>query len=119
MLVTMDTNLKTCIRCETNWQTTQELLSDPKVMLLSYKVNFQMLDFGYLLFNHICGSTFALFVQNFTHLYNGPRYKERKTGTPECKRLCHSQTDFTPCSAHCECAYIRHILHEIHTYPKN
>lgn len=118
MLVMTEKCLKTCPRCASEWNSIEELLSDPKVVFMGYQVNFQMPKLGYFLFNHLCGTTFALFVQNFSHLYSGEISEERKENSPECPGYCSQKSSFNNCPINCECAYILEIINTIKNYPK-
>ena len=50
---------KCCPNCGYEWQTWQDLLVDPAVVLVGYQVNFTRLETGIILFNHSCTGTIA------------------------------------------------------------
>jgi len=89
--------------------------------LNGYQVNFQQLEAGLFLFNHIapeCGTTLALAAGEFADLYTGPIWKERLTGAGDCPRYCLRKSELRPCPAECECAYVRSILDQIRHWPR-
>lgn len=109
---------KCCPNCGYEWQTWQDLLADPAVVLVGYQVNFTRLESGIILFNHSCKGTLALKAQDFAQLHDGPIFTQRATGSDQCGGHCLHQKDFRPCPAKCECAYVRDILYQISTWPK-
>jgi hypothetical protein len=76
---------KTCPICNQEWLTRDDFLSDPKIKLLGYQVNFDELTLGAVLFNHeICFDTLGVMVKDFADLRTGPVFRERKFGSEEC-----------------------------------
>jgi hypothetical protein len=54
----------------------------------------------------------------FRHLYDGPVYAERATGTADCPEYCLYVAELGACLAKCECAYVREILQIVRQWPK-
>jgi hypothetical protein len=107
-----------CLCCGVKWHCRDELLSDPEVNLLGYQVHFDCLKLGLFLFNHSCKSTFSLKAEVFFDLYDGPVYKEKLAGSETCPGYCLKQNSLAPCSAKCECAFVREIIQIIKNFPK-
>jgi len=111
---------KKCTCCDFCWHSREEFLQDPKLELIGYQVNFDNLQLGYFLFNHLtCESTIAIAAGSFTDLYNGPVFTERLTGSDSCPGYCLHDDILQPCTASCECAYVREILQIIRNWPKD
>ncbi|MFZ2655821.1 MAG: hypothetical protein WAX69_12900 [Victivallales bacterium] len=110
---------KKCSGCGASWSDRSLFLSDPKVSLVGYQVHFQDLELGLFLFNHECGSTISIEAKNFTDLYKGPVFKDKKTGTGQCGGLCLHSEELSPCPARCECAYVREVLSIIDSWKKD
>ncbi|MBN1534172.1 MAG: hypothetical protein JXA20_15985 [Spirochaetes bacterium] len=109
---------KRCSKCQQAWQTREEFLEDPAVVLVGYQTNFGELQLGFLLFNHDCRTTIALEAGIFTDLYDGPVYTERRTGCEECPGYCLYQSELRSCPAACECAYVREVLQIVMKWQK-
>lgn len=112
---------KTCSACGYVWLTWRNFLDDPELVLLGYQVDFDKLETGLFLFNHVranCGTTLSLKVAEFRHLYNGPVFRERLTGSAGCLGYCLKRDVFKVCPNQCECAYVREILNIISHWPK-
>jgi hypothetical protein len=112
---------KRCTVCQRSWPDRDGFLSDPALVLIGYQVNFDDLEAGLLLFNHMvpgCRTTLAIDAAAFSELYDGPVFEERKTGTAECPGYCRHRDDLSPCPAQCACAYLREILPLIQQWPK-
>ena len=111
---------KTCTYCRNPWISRKEFLGDPKITLVGYQVNFEELELGLFLFNHeTCRTTIAIQAGLFKDLYNGPIFKERKTGSEQCPEYCLHQTNLDPCREKCECTYVREILQKVRHWPKD
>jgi hypothetical protein len=110
---------KVCPKCAAQWPTREDYLGDAGLRLIGYQANFQSLEAGILLFNHSCGTTLAIMAEDFKDLYDGPIFVERATGSSECGGHCLHKEDLGPCPARCECAYVRHIVTLIRTWPKS
>ena len=111
---------KICTFCDTSWHTRDVFLQDENIQLVGYQVNFEALELGLLLFNHLsCGTTMAIHAGLFRDLYNGPVFSERLTGSDECPGHCIHKEALDPCQTSCECAYIREILQSIRQWPKS
>jgi len=109
---------KECKICRKIWGNYHEFLSDSHISLIGYQVNFDILEAGFLLFNHSCNNTLAVPVKEFRHLYTGPVFKERATGTDTCPGFCLYKEELDPCPAECECAYVREILQIVRHWSK-
>jgi hypothetical protein len=114
------TPFKKCTSCGHLWQLRQDFLDDPATVMVGYQVNFDQLQLGLILFNHLkCGTTLAIPAGEFKDLYNGPIYSGRLTGTEQCHEHCLHENDLEPCPEKCECAYVRDILQIVRRWPKN
>ena len=109
---------KQCSNCHKVWRTYQEFLADPSVTLVGYQVSFKDLESGLFIFNHSCKTTMGIPANLFTHLYDGPIFKERLTGTDKCPEHCLHKYDLEPCPYECECAYVRAVLQVVKNWPK-
>ncbi len=95
-------------------------MHDPELELVGYQVNYGNLQLGYFLFNHLaCQSTIAIAAARFADLYSGPVFAERLTDSDSCPGYCLHDDILQPCTAHCECAYVREILQIVRSWPKN
>ncbi|OGV53648.1 MAG: hypothetical protein A2X49_06245 [Lentisphaerae bacterium GWF2_52_8] len=109
---------KKCNCCGSTWRSIDDFLSDPAIKLIGYQANFVELELGLFLFNHSCGSTMSIEVQTFSHLYDGPFFKKRMTGSPTCQGLCIKRHELGRCPTECECAYVREVMQIIQAWPK-
>ncbi len=108
---------KACPRCGQSWSTRNSFIHDPKLCLMAYEADFQALERGLFYFIHTpsrCGSMLGIPAKEFVDLYQGPRYRQRKTLTEECPRYCLDENELSRCDAKCKCAYVREALHLIH-----
>ncbi len=109
---------KECTCCKNPWYSRDDFLGDSKLDFIGYQVNFTDLELGYFLFNHLtCQSTIAVPAGLFKDLYEGPIFSERKTGSESCPGYCLDRDALSPCSAKCECAYIREIMQILRNRP--
>lgn len=114
-----DVIFKQCGNCFNAWGDYRDFLSDPHISLLGYQVSFVDLEAGLFLFNHLsCNNTLAIPAGNFSHLYNGPIFKVRATGSEKCPGYCLNEKEVRPCPAECECAYVRKVLQIVEEWPK-
>lgn len=105
--------------CGYQWQSRKDFLEDPTTDLIGYQVNFEQLDLGFFLFNHLeCGTTLGIPAGKFKDLYHGPIFSERLTGTKDCQEYCLNKDQLDPCPAKCECAYVREIMQEVRFWQK-
>jgi hypothetical protein len=109
---------KTCPTCGFVWTDRAAFLADPGLRLIGYQPRFIDLKAGFFLFNHTCGTTFAMQAEAFVDLYQGPIFKTRLTGTDACSGQCLNESHLEPCPAACECAYVRAILDRVAHWPK-
>ena len=110
--------LKQCGLCLETWKSSDDFLGDPDITLVGYQVAFQALETGLFLFNHSCRSTISINANAFTHLYDGPVFQERATGSDDCPGYCLDHSELRPCTAKCECAYVREVLQIVKNWPK-
>ena len=101
---------KSCNVCKYIWYSRQDFINDRDIEIIGYQANFTKLEAGFLYFNHRCKNTIILSTNRFVDLYDGPIFKEAKTGTDECPEYCLNKEELRPCPAKCECAYIREII---------
>jgi len=111
-------SFKACTSCRVEWETREDLLSDPAVTLAGYQADFEELEAGFFLFNHSCSTTFALGVDVFKELYEGPVFSERRTGAADCPGYCLRKDELRPCPAHCECAWVREVVRIVSRWKK-
>lgn len=116
--LTAHPGFKACRLCNKEWQTRWEFLSDPKIELLGYTVNFQVLSLSLFRLNHSCGNILVVEAGKFRDLYQGQIYRERKTGTKKCSGYCLHESNLDPCPAKCECAWVSEVISIIKLYPK-
>jgi hypothetical protein len=110
---------KQCNCCGASWQTRAEFLADPGVMLIGYQSHFEELATGLFLFNHACGTTFAVEVGAMRDLYTGPVFRDRVQGSEACLGLCNRRESLDICPLQCECAFVREIMQVIRRWPKH
>ncbi len=109
---------KACPMCDFEWSDRDLLLSDSRVELVGYQVDFEQLREGLFLFDHSpCGTTFALQAGDFWDLYDGPIFAERVTGTRDCPGFCLNRTKMGLCPQKCECAYVREVMEIVRNWP--
>ena len=114
-----DAIFKQCGLCQEIWRNYHDFLSDPYVSLVGYQVSFDALEAGLFLFNHSCHNTLTIPAAAFICFYDGPVFKERATGTDKCPGYCLDKCELQPCSAECECAYVREVLQIVKKWPKD
>ena len=114
-------SFKTCGACGGEWENRNAFLSDPQLEVAGYQANFQQLEMGLFLFSHMapdCGTTLAVRSGEFTDLYHGTIWQERRTGAADCPGYCLHKTELRACAAKCECAYVREVIEIVRTWPK-
>jgi len=112
---------KECPNCHYNWPDRYTFLADPKTQLVGYQANFGNLLAGFFLFQHNipeCGTSLAVPAEAFKDMHDGPIFRERKTGSPECPGYCLHSSSTDPCKNACECAYVRDVLQKVKQWPK-
>jgi hypothetical protein len=107
-----------CENCQEIWRNYHDFLSDQYVSLTGYQVSFKNLRAGQFIFNHSCGTTLGVPAGSFVHLYDGPIFEERATGSDDCPEYCLRADELGPCPVECECAYIREVLQIVRKWPK-
>ena len=101
---------KKCNVCGSTWHDRETFLSDPDLDIIGYQVDFDDVTSGYYIFNHLCGTTFAVQVCMFEYLYEGPKYKNILTGSEKCPEHCLNKDELSPCGAECKYAFAREII---------
>jgi hypothetical protein len=110
---------KTCTCCGESWFVRDEFLKDCDIELVGYQINFSDLRLGHFLFNHLtCRSTIAVSAGRFKSLYGGPVFSKRLTGSETCPGYCLDKENLNPCSAKCECSYVRAVMQIVRDWPK-
>jgi len=112
---------KTCTNCGEVWHTRDGFLGDWRVELIGYQPNFGDLEEGMFLFQHArpgCETTLAIEAGEFTDMYDGPIFEERKTGTAECRGYCRIESNLERCDRKCDCAYVREVIQKVRKWPK-
>ena len=104
--------------CYHKWDSKDDFLADPDILYLGYQAHFGNLETGWLMFNHLCGTTLAFPVSTFSSLYKGPLFAESKNGLPECPGFCAKKNSVSPCPRECECAYVREVILIINQWTK-
>jgi hypothetical protein len=108
---------KKCSMCHVTWRSREDFLSDSNLSVTGYMANFDRLELGIFLFDHmICGTTLAIPASRFIDLYDGPMLTTRLTGTDVCPGYCLDKRELRPCTEACECSYMRQILQKIIHY---
>lgn len=101
---------KECSECRQSWNDRDHFITDSRVRLTGYRVDFADLGNGRFVFEHLCGAILTLAVDELADLYGGSIYEERRTGTADCPGYCLYENRLDPCPARCECAYVREML---------
>ncbi len=113
---------KSCTNCPVEWQTLDDFLADPELVLAGYQVAFEDLEGGLFYFNHMhsnCGTTLAIPVKEFTGLSNLPFLVPRGVQPGgKCSGSCVRKGDLTPCPLACECVWVREVMHVILNWEK-
>ncbi len=112
---------KKCTGCGHRWEKREDFISDPHVKLIGYQVNFDDLDTGYFMFNHLvpkCLTTIAMHTALFRDLYGGEVYHMRATGSFKCPGHCLHVDNLKVCPAKCECNFVREVMQVILKWPK-
>ena len=111
---------KICTFCGHQWPSRKDFLEDASTDLIGYQVNFDNLNLGFFLFNHLtCGTTLGITAEKFKDLYQGSVYAENLSGTEQCPEYCLHENQLDPCPAKCECAYVRDIIQTVRNWQKN
>lgn len=110
---------KQCPMCAAIWLNRQSFLSDDSLVINGYQADFDDLGAGLFYFTHHvdnCLSTMVVRVKYFFDLNPNQPYPQRKTLTQECPKHCLDSSNIEPCQAHCECAYVRDLIHILENY---
>lgn len=112
---------KKCSGCGHNWNTRDEFISDHEIQLIGYQVNFEELDTGYFMFNHMdpkCLTTISIHTGFFKDLYRGEVYHTRQTGSLKCPGFCQHTDNLKVCPVRCECNFVREVMQVVQKWPK-
>ena len=109
---------KKCTLCGHIWESREAFLADQDLKIIGYQADFDIINGGLFLFNHVCETTLALDVKYFADLYTGPAYDTNLAGTDECSDLCIDINKLDACDAKCKYAYVRDIIQTIKNWPK-
>jgi hypothetical protein len=107
-----DQIFKSCPMCGKRWKSRDTFLDDPELNFNGYQANFGIMEQGLFYFTHenaACGSTLILKAEMFLPLYKGTRYKENKSLSNDCPKLCLEQKQLDRCPIHCEFAFVREV----------
>ncbi len=99
--------------CSTRWETLEDFISDPDLVINGYLADFERLEWSLFYFTHMkpdCRSTLAVEAKSFFSLYHGKRHSERRTGKEDCPGYCLDKNELGRCDAFCECAFNREII---------
>jgi signal transduction histidine kinase len=113
-----DRKFRECPDCGVVWPSQEDFLNDTALSLVGYQVHFEKLMAGILQFSHACGTTLAVSVSDFRHLFGGKTFDQRLTDTDACPGYCKSEDELSPCPAECQCAQIREVLQAVRDWPK-
>lgn len=116
-----ESSFKVCTMCKKVWHRRSEFLADPAIRAIGYMANFQDLKLGLFCFNHEargCCTTLVVEAYHFTDLYEGPTFTQRLTGSADCPGYCLQKNELRPCSARCECGYVRAVLDKVTQWKK-
>jgi hypothetical protein len=108
----MASDFKSCSLCHKSWPSREEFLSDGDVTLVGYQPDFEDLDLGTLVFNHVtpeCGTTMEIEIESFADLYGGPIYETPLNGTDECHGHCLRIENLERCEQRCKNAWAREV----------
>ena len=114
----LETLFKECSNCGKCWNSRDDFLGDPGMVIIGYQVHFRELTQGLFLFNHECGGTLALPAKVFADLYRGPIFSTQAAGTDECPLYCIREKELRSCPVKCECGYVREIIQQVKEWPK-
>ncbi len=109
----MSIPFKQCTMCLKTWDHREQFLDDPAIEMIGYQPDFEALEDGLFYFNHTlknCGTTLSFNVSEFSDMYDGPIYSERKRGTAECPGFCLYKDNLEMCPTQCSCAYVRELI---------
>jgi len=109
----MNPAFKTCPGCGAVWHDRKDFLKDPEIAICGYQPDFEDLERGLLLFNHLRagrGTTFSVSVAAFSDLVMRPILSLRVAGSPDCPTHCFRMNDLEPCPMRCECAFVRDVI---------
>jgi hypothetical protein len=107
-------HVASCGACGKGWTRLRDLLRDPAVKLVRYRVCPDDFRSGTYVFSHVCSGAVEVPVTHFSR----PRSTERSLiDSHACPGLCHHETCLRACSARCEGARYRRIAAKLKSRP--
>jgi hypothetical protein len=103
-----------CGVCGKGWRELKDLLRDPTVRLVRYRVCPDDFSAGTYVFSHGCSGSVEVPVTRFGRCRSASK---TLIGTHGCPGLCHYETALEPCSAECEGACYRRIAAKLKSRP--
>jgi hypothetical protein len=103
---TVEVHVATCGVCGQRWQALTDLLRDPTIRLVRYRVCPDDFAQGLYVFSHGCSGSVEVPV---THFGRSRLTSKSLIGTHACPGMCHFETSLDACSAVCEGACYRRI----------
>lgn len=122
MQVERESMFNRCTGCGYLWSDREKFLADPTIKIIGYQIDFEDLDSGFFMFNHLspkCLSTIGIPVRVFRDLYEGEIFSGRQTGSLKCLGYCLHRDNLEPCSAKCECSFVREVVQIVLRWPKD
>ncbi|MBZ0266456.1 hypothetical protein K8I28_17495 [bacterium] len=99
--------------CKNRWDTLEEFVNDPELLLEGYQAAIPNADKGLLLFTHTragCSTTLSLYARDFRVLYDGPHYTDLKYNSDSCQGYCSEKNNLKICTEHCRMNWVRVVL---------
>ncbi len=107
---------KICPCCGEVWSNRDDFIKDTSLYMNGYMADFKTLEKGLFYFTHLiegCRSTLVVPARHFLDLYSGDRSLDICTGGQECQGYCMDDTCLKRCTAMCEYAFVREVIHII------
>ena len=101
---------KRCKVCNHKWRDRDSFILDPAIELIGYQAKPDNLNRGMYLFTHECGTTLAVYVENFLDLYKGPKYSLSMESNNKCPGYCRIEDELSDCGLECSCVHFRKIM---------
>lgn len=109
---------KKCPNCGFVWNTREDFLEDPDIIICGYQLNRSKLLSGLFLFHHGCLTTLAIEVEQFRDLYSGAIHVGLELDSDHCPGYCDARDSFQKCTVLCEGVFAREILLTIKNWRK-
>jgi hypothetical protein len=104
-----DGPFKICTSCERRWDTREQFLDDPTIVLLGYQSFLPDDVLGLFMFNHDCGTTLTIRAARLEDLHDGPIYRARRDWVQHGAETCLASSTDHACPPTCECEYVKHV----------